>query len=575
MSGTRRDAPAQWFLTRTERGNPWSRLDGLGPGNVAWSEGNLAHPLIDGAEYFPRLVAELSDVHAGDQVYLSAWIVDQDKRLDGTGTTMRAQFARVLREGASVHALLWWPYLDLDHDLVSANRDFASSLREMGASVVLDQRVRPAGCHHQKFLVIRRPRRPETDIAFVGGIDPCPSRLDEHEHRGDGDVQHSIDNERYGERPAWHDAHLQVRGPAVDDVEHCFRERWQDAATRLRGPLARLRRRFGPGEPEAEDLPERLPRPARSGPHSVQLLRTYPTKHPPYLFARSGERSVARGYAKALRRARRLVYVEDQFLWSPMVAEAFAAALRREPELRLVAVVPAHPEKGGAVEVATCDAAQDKALKLLYDAGGDRVDVFELENDRGLPTYLHSKVCVMDDSWAAVGSANLNRRSWTYDTELTAAVLDDRRPATGFARELRLRLWREHLGRESGDDSGLTDPRKGVEVLRSAAAELDAWHESGRSTPRPRGQLRSHPRRAKSAATRLWAVPLGRLMIDPDGRSLRARLADWSRGRFGSSRARTSDHAPPGPEPPREPPEEGEVEPPSTEVSPSRPVPGR
>jgi phosphatidylserine/phosphatidylglycerophosphate/cardiolipin synthase-like enzyme len=551
MTETTSAAPAEWFLNHAERGNPWSRLDGRDPGSTAWSEGNLAQPLIDGAEYFPRLVAELADVHAGDQVYLSAWIVDQDKQLDGTGTSMREQFARVLRDGASVHALLWWPYLDLDHDLVSANREFASSLREMGGSVVLDQRVRPAGCHHQKFLVIRRPRRPETDIAFLGGIDPCPSRLDRHEHHGDGDVQLSIDRKRYGRRPAWHDAHLQVRGPAVADVEHCFRERWQDAAIRLRGPLSRLRRRFCRGEPEAEEIPERLPPPPRSGSHSVQLLRTYPTKHPPYLFARRGERSVARGYAKALQHARQLVYVEDQFLWSPMVAEAFAAALRREPDLRLVAVVPAHPEKGGAVEVATCDAAQDKALSLLYAAGGDRVDVFELENDRGLPTYLHSKVCVMDDSWAAVGSANLNRRSWTYDSELTAAVLDERQPTSGFARDVRLRLWREHLGRDRGDDSGLADPRDGVELLRSAAAELDAWHESGRRTPRPRGQLRRHPRRAKSTATRLWAVPLGRLMIDPDGRPLRARLADWSRDR-GSIRTSKSAHSP-GPGPPCEP----------------------
>ena len=555
MTARSESGAAGWFLTHAERGNPWSRLDGIGQGALAWSEGNLAHPLIDGAEYFPRLVAELADVHAGDQVYFSAWIVDQDKKLDGAGTSLREQFGRVLRDGASVHALLWWPFVDVDHDLVSANRHFASSLREMGANVVLDQRVRPAGCHHQKFLVIRRPRRPETDIAFLGGIDPCPSRLDDHDHRGDRDVQLSIDSERYGQQPGWHDAHLQVRGPAVDDVEHCFRERWQDATTDPRGPFSRLRRRFSTARPSVRELPGKLPPPPPAGPHSVQLLRTYPRKHPPYLFAEDGERSVARGYAKALRRARRLVYVEDQFLWSPMVAEAFASALRREPGMRLVAVVPAHPEKGGTVEVATCDAAQDNALELLYDAGGDRVDIFELENDRGLPTYLHSKVCVMDDIWAAVGSANLNRRSWTYDSELTAAVLDGRQPDTGFARALRLRLWREHLGRHAHDDSGLADPQHGVEVLRSAAAALDQWHASGRRTPRPGGQLRRHPRPTTSATTRLWTAPVGRLMIDPDGRPLPSRLTGWLRDRWGSRRNRPSAHPMAGPGPTSEPPD--------------------
>ena len=39
-----------------------------------------------------------------------------------------------------------------------------------------------------------------------------------------------------------------------------------------------------------------------------------------YDFARHGERSIARGYTKAVPRARRLIYLEDQYLWSKEVA---------------------------------------------------------------------------------------------------------------------------------------------------------------------------------------------------------------------------------------------------------------
>ena len=91
---------------------------------------------------------------------------------------------------------------------------------------------------------------------------------------------------------------------------------------------------------------------------------------------------------------------------------------------------------------------------MVREAGGDRVQVLDVENLQGLPVYVHSKLCVIDDVWAAVGSDNFNTRSWTHDSELTAAVLDSERDqrsptdpgglgdgARRFARELRLRSY--------------------------------------------------------------------------------------------------------------------------------------
>ncbi|MBE9373752.1 phospholipase [Saccharopolyspora sp. HNM0983] len=516
--------PAHWFSAPDGRDNPATDLDQRHPAGISWSTGNSAHPLIDGTELFDSLVAELDAVRSGDRIFFSAWVGVQDKDLDEAGHTLGGLLFRALGIGASVHALFWWPFLTLHRGHVPPNRRFVTALRRRGGAALLDQRVRPIGCHHQKFLVIRRPERPSNDIAFVGGIDPCPSRRDDDRHRGDPDAQDSMDD-RYGVRPAWHDAHLQVRGPAVDDVEHCFRERWADATAPGRGPILRARRSLT--SRRADQLPARLPPPPRCGPHAVQLLRTYPAKRPPFPFAPHGERSVARGYLKALRNARRLVYVEDQFLWSPVVAEAFAAALRREPELRLVAVVPRLPEQGSFLETTTYNAAHREAMDLLRAAGEDRVDIYDLENTAGLPIYLHSKLCVVDDHWALVGSANLNRRSWSYDSELAAAVVDDGSDAgsPAFARALRLRLWREHLGREPGNTADLADVTEGAHVLRRAAADLDRWHEHGRVSPRPSGHLRAHTRPAVSPLTQAWAGPVRRTVIDPDGRPAPLRRA--------------------------------------------------
>jgi hypothetical protein len=87
--------------------------------------------------------------------------------------------------------------------------------------------------------------------------------------------------------------------------------------------------------------------PAPAGPHAVQVLRTYPAKRPP-LPVRPHRRAQHRpAYLKALWRARRLFYLEDQYLWSEDVAQALADALRRSPDLHLIAVVPRYPDQDG------------------------------------------------------------------------------------------------------------------------------------------------------------------------------------------------------------------------------------
>ena len=128
--------------------------------------------------------------------------------------------------------------------------------------------------------------------------------------------------------------------------------------------------------------------------------------------------------------------------------------------------------------------------------------VYEVENHHGTPVYVHAKVCVIDDVWACVGSDNFNRRSWTHDSELSCAVLDDtpdgREPhdpagqrdgARMFARDLRLRLLREHLDRadDGSEDDGLLDPDTAVRAIAVSAGALERWHTTGQPGPGHRG----------------------------------------------------------------------------------------
>ena len=525
-SSARGDAVEHWFLGADERGNEATRLR-------PWTHGNAVRPLVHGRSYFAALAEEIAATRSGDMIMFADWRGDPDERLTDEGPTVARALADAARRGVLVKGLVWRSHLDNLQFSSEQNRDLTEEVNDAGGEVLLDQRVRPLGSHHQKFVVLRHPSAPERDVAFLGGIDLAHSRRDDASHGGDEQTQPFA--RWYGGSPAWHDVHLELRGPAVREVEDVFRERWEDPAALSRLPWHAVPDMVRRLDRDASDLPAPLPGPGEAGDCAVQLLRTYPNRWPGYPFAPDGERSVARGYAKALRRARRLVYVEDQYLWSKDVARVFAEALRREPDLHIVAVVPRYPHQDGRLACAAALFGHAQAIRSVQDAGGERVMVLDVENHESEPVYVHAKVCIVDDVWATVGSDNFNRRSWTHDSELTAAVLDDRRDdreptdpaglgdsARVFARDLRLELLREHLDAES--DEGLVDPREVVDRVRRSADELEAWHRGGRSGPRPPGRLRPHEIEPPPRWQRALVAPAYRVGVDPDGRPPRMKL---------------------------------------------------
>jgi phosphatidylserine/phosphatidylglycerophosphate/cardiolipin synthase-like enzyme len=518
-----------WFLTDAERGNPATPLP-------AWCDGNRVEPLVHGSRYFDQLVTEVEALGPGDQLFFTDWRGDPDERMRPGGPTVAELFSRAAERGVVVKGLVWRSHLDRFQYSEEENQHLGEAIERAGGEVLLDQRVRVGGSHHQKLVVLRHRDAPDRDVAFAGGIDLCHSRRDDEWHRGDPQAVRM--SARYGDRPPWHDVQLCLRGPVVGALDATFRERWNDPTPLdARSPVALLRDRLRGADLTADHLPVQLADPAARGPHAVQVLRTYPYRRRGYRFAPRGERSVARGYRKAIRRARRLIYVEDQYLWSREVAELFAHALRDNPDLHVVAVVPRFPDVDGRFALSPNLVGREQALDVCRRADPARLHVYDIENHADTPVYVHAKVCVVDDVWACVGSDNFNRRSWTHDSELSCAVLDatpdPRSPvdpagsgdgARVFARDLRLRLMREHLDRAAdGADDGLVDPLRAVEAFAASADALEAWHRSGRRGPRPPGRLRPHRPERLTRITRLWAVPTYRLVYDPDGRPFRTR----------------------------------------------------
>ncbi len=474
---------SDWFLPESER---------------PWTSGNLVVPRVHGADYFARLVELVEATEPGDRIFLTDWRGDADERMTEDGPTIAELLRAAAARDVEVRALMWRSHPGPLNS--EENGHLGRIINECGGEALLDERVRRGGSHHQKLVVIRRKGRPELDVAFVGGIDLCHGRRDDASHAGDPQAPPLDD--RYGATPPWHDAMAEIRGPAVAHVLDTFTERWDDdTPLDHRNPYRAVSHRIARMPRHTEDLPERWDPPPEAGNHRVQILRTYPAKRPAYPFAPEGERSIARGYSRAFKRARRLVYVEDQYFWSDVVATTLAEALRREPGLHVIAVVPRHPEEDTRIAGPPMKHGQRIAWERLREAGGERFAMFDLENAAGTPVYVHAKVCIVDDQWMTIGSDNLNLRSWTHDSELTCAVVD---PDEELARSLRTSLWAEHLGLPA-DDERLADIDDPMSLWCSRVGA-------------PGSRIQPHEPPQLSRRTARWARPAYRLFFDPDGR---------------------------------------------------------
>jgi phosphatidylserine/phosphatidylglycerophosphate/cardiolipin synthase-like enzyme len=279
-------------------------------------------------------------------------------------------------------------------------------------------------------------------VGFVGGLDPTTLEGDRWDLPG-----HPL---RFGRN--WHDVTLRLRGEAVADLEAGFAQRW-GAVT---------------GE---RDLPRRAPELDPAWQTPCQIVRTIPRGV--YAFARRGEYGIAHAYLAALARAKRFVYLENQYLWSPEIVDALAGALRRNAagRFRVVLVLPAAADYGKP------DNDRQVARLRAADGGRGLFHAYALYSGGAAsgplgfsyrPVYVHSKVAIVDDEWYTVGSANLNRRGLATDTELNAHALDPE-----GARALRLRLWAEHLG-ATRDELASLDPLDAIDTLwpeRAAAVQ--------------------------------------------------------------------------------------------------------
>lgn len=468
--------PSQWFPKETYLTNPQKELS-------RWTEGNHVEVLVDGFTAFPRIVEDMRRITSAEHfVFIAGWLTDMSFPLvPGIDQTrMGYLLSLAITLGATVRALIWeLPIIsDIFPDIFVCNSRSVNFINILSPnSAILDSRTHHnigiihRGAHHAKYIVIRNS---EGLYVHLGGMDLNENRLDGPDHLP-GDTR-------------YHDVNCRVEGPCAAEVAKSFIDRWNDHPDGQKHPLLLS-----------------IPTAPKTGSCLVQVNRTYGAGTLSY--APNGERAIRDAIRTAVLAAKKYIYIEDQYLVYPGLRDDLELALNYIEHLVIVMDGTCDMGIPGIANTSAeeCQGARYLFLAPLVTKARQKIHVFTLGDVHG-PYKVHTKAIIIDDIWATLGSANQNSRGMTHDTELNICVVDGKvtQGARPFARDMRIKLWAEHLGwhhRSPGDlDMRLGDIEEGIRYLTTARPS------SSRLTPYD--TLLGH---------RDTPVPDWDLITDPDG----------------------------------------------------------
>lgn len=375
------------------------------PGETCWrrERASRAAFLIDTEAYFTAVFEALQK--AERSIHLLGWGFDPRTRLfpDGRdGPDDPDEVGRILIELArarpqlDIRLLIWHSALP-----ISASQEFFPHkarrwFKNTGVKFRLDDAVPFGACHHQKVLVI------DDKVAFCGGGDISVDRWDTPAHLESDQRRIMPRQECHAPR---HEVMILVDGQAAAALGALCRERWTRATGDEVPPPD-----DGGGDPWPEHIPAHLTD------VEVGVARTLPAWR-----GAEGVEEIRRLTLSSIHAAKAVIYLENQYFTSPAIAEALAERLAEPngPEVVLIST----GQSPSWFDRLTMDRARTTMIWRLKAADiFGRFRAYYPITTGGSTIIVHSKVTVIDDQLARVGSANLNNRSGGFDTECELAV---------------------------------------------------------------------------------------------------------------------------------------------------------
>lgn len=404
--------------------------------------------LVDGQEYFEAFLRAAQ--RAERSILILAWDFDsrtvlrydaQNRPIETTGDLLN----RLCAERPELRIRI----LDWDFPMVyGTDREYSPIFGfawkpHRHIEVRFDDTHPLAGSHHQKLVVI------DDKLAFSGGLDITNKRWDSQRHSPD-DPRRSFDDAPY---PPFHDVMIAVDGEAAKELAELAHRRWTTATGRKLKPVSTS------GDPWPKELRVEM----RDVPVSIACTE-------PEVGGNPGVRHVETLYLDMISRAKRYIYIENQYFTSEKVGLALEARLKEPdpPEVVLVTRFLSH----GWLEENTMHVLRTRLLRKLRaaDANG-RFHAYFPHVDglrEGTCLDLHSKVMIVDDEWLRIGSSNVSNRSMGVDTECDLTIEAQGEPGRRKQiRAFRDRLLAEHAGLEAGEIA------PAIDKLGSIAAAIE------------------------------------------------------------------------------------------------------
>jgi Phosphatidylserine/phosphatidylglycerophosphate/cardiolipin synthases and related enzymes len=316
---------------------------------------NAVRLLRNGSEAFPAWLEAIDK--ARGRISLEMYIFNDDK--------VGRRFAEALSQAAQrgVEVRLLYDSVGCRH----AAPGFFEAMRQAGVWAVPYHPYRFWRPHF--WTLIRRNHRKtlvcDDKVAFTGGINISDNWSPAHEG-GAG----------------WHDAAVEVRGPAVATIEAVFLRTWN----------WRVKRRL------------RL--------KASRLVRPPPVGHVPVAVIANREVvdrfAIRRAALHAIRASLGRVYLASPyFVPDPGFVRSLTHAANRGVDVRIL--VPKHSD------TQTVDLASRATFSHLLPAG---VRIFQHH------PMVHTKALLVDEDFVSLGSYNIDHRSLVYNLELVVNALD-------------------------------------------------------------------------------------------------------------------------------------------------------